>query len=275
MPGGAGAQNGKRGPRWPELCFETVIRPCTGISQMWQNHHPCLLTLLFRTGREYLPGGPKITVTPLSSVVRGKPIEWKLCTGLCVYKPVVHKIARFYFLLFFVLFFLIIFVAFSALTLLVGRQEGHPACKKQSGGVLAWLSVWNEVQTCIWPSWCHCHSLSLSPVKSRLVFPFWYRLTQVVLEKRPLNGCCCCLVLETTVCQISQFFFDPWCTFFPECFFTFTYAFCYLQWVFFWLSEVCICSSNPDDVGGQVLHHYIKSPRAEELLLIDRETVCA
>jgi len=42
--------------------------------------------------------------------------------------------------------------AFSALMLLIGRQEGHPACKKLSGGVLAWLSVWNEVQTCIWPS---------------------------------------------------------------------------------------------------------------------------
>jgi len=42
--------------------------------------------------------------------------------------------------------------AFSALTLLVGRQEGHPACKKLGGGVLAWLSVWSEVQTCIWPS---------------------------------------------------------------------------------------------------------------------------
>jgi len=42
--------------------------------------------------------------------------------------------------------------AFSALTLLVGRQEGHPACQKLSGGVLAWLSVWKEVQTCIWPS---------------------------------------------------------------------------------------------------------------------------
>jgi len=26
--------------------------------------------------------------------------------------------------------------AFSALTLLVGRQEGHPACKKLSGGVI-------------------------------------------------------------------------------------------------------------------------------------------
>ena len=43
-------------------------------------------------------------------------------------------------------------ISFSALTLLVGRQEGHPACKKLSGGVLAWLSVWSEVQTCIWPS---------------------------------------------------------------------------------------------------------------------------
>jgi len=42
--------------------------------------------------------------------------------------------------------------SFSALTLLVGRQEGHPACKKLSGGVLAWLSVWSELQTCIWPS---------------------------------------------------------------------------------------------------------------------------
>jgi len=45
-----------------------------------------------------------------------------------------------------------VFVAFSALTLLVGRQEEHPTCKKTSGEVLAWLSVWSEVQTCIWPS---------------------------------------------------------------------------------------------------------------------------
>ena len=44
--------------------------------------------------------------------------------------------------------------AFSALTLLVGRQEGHPACKKLSGGVLAWLNkiIWSKVQTCIRPS---------------------------------------------------------------------------------------------------------------------------
>ena len=42
--------------------------------------------------------------------------------------------------------------AFSASKLLVERQEGHPASKKLSGGVLACLSVWSEVQTCILPS---------------------------------------------------------------------------------------------------------------------------
>ena len=30
---------------------------------------------------------------------------------------------------------------FSALTMLVGWQEGHTACKKLSGGVLAWLVI--------------------------------------------------------------------------------------------------------------------------------------
>jgi len=57
--------------------------------------------------------------------------------------------------------------------------------------VLAWLSVWSEMQTCIWPSWCHCHSLSLAPVESRLVLPLSYRLTWVVPDKGPLNGCVC------------------------------------------------------------------------------------
>ena len=55
--------------------------------------------------------------------------------------------------------------------------------------MLAWLSVWSEVQACIWPSWCHCHSPSLASVKSRLVLPFWYRLTWVVPGKGPLSGC--------------------------------------------------------------------------------------
>ena len=55
-------------------------------------------------------------------------------------------------LILFVLLLPIVSSAFSALMLLVGRQEGHPACKKQSGGVLVWLSVWSKVQTCILPS---------------------------------------------------------------------------------------------------------------------------
>jgi len=73
---------------------------------------------------------------------------------------------------------------------------------KTSSGVLAWLSVWSEMQTCIWPSWCHCHSLSLASVKSRLVLPYWYWLTRVVPEKGPLNGCV--WVLHWTVHQLAR-----------------------------------------------------------------------
>jgi len=40
----------------------------------------------------------------------------------------------------------------NALTLLVGWQEGRPACKKLSSGMLAWLPVCGEMQICIEPS---------------------------------------------------------------------------------------------------------------------------
>ena len=73
-----------------------------------------------------------------------------------------------------------VFLCFDAVGWVAGRASG---LKKMSGGVLAWLSAWSEVLTCIWPSWCHCHSLSLASVKSRLVLPFWYRLTWVIPEK--------------------------------------------------------------------------------------------
>ena len=78
----------------------------------------------------------------------------------------------------------------------LGGRKGIQFCKKLSGEVLAWLSVWSETQTCIWPSWCHCHSLSLASVKSRLVWPFWYQPTRVVPEKGPLNGCVCGCVMK-------------------------------------------------------------------------------
>jgi len=55
------------------------------------------------------------------------------------------------------------------------------------------------------PSWCHCHSLSLASVKSRLVLPFCYRLTRLVPDKGPLNGRACvraCMYL----CAACSFF---------------------------------------------------------------------
>ena len=61
----------------------------------------------------------------------------------------------------------------------LGSRKDIRPVKKQSGGVLVWLFVWSKVQTCIWTSWCHCHSLSRASVKSRLVLPFWYRLNWV------------------------------------------------------------------------------------------------
>ena len=70
----------------------------------------------------------------------------------------------------------------------LGDRKSIRPVKKLSGVVSAWLSVWSEVQTCIWHTWCQCHSLFLASVKSRLVLPFWHRLTWVVPDKGPLNG---------------------------------------------------------------------------------------
>ena len=82
------------------------------------------------------------------------------------------------------------------------RKDIRPV--KLSGGVLASLSVWSEMETCIQPSWCHCYSLSLASVKPRLVLPFWYRLTPVVPENGPLNGCVCVCVIQ----QRNEYLWD-------------------------------------------------------------------
>jgi len=75
--------------------------------------------------------------------------------------------------------------SFTALTLLVGRQEEHPARKKLSDGVLAWLSVLSVVQMiCIWSRWCHCHPSSLASVKSRMVYLSGASLHRLSWKKR-------------------------------------------------------------------------------------------
>jgi len=43
-------------------------------------------------------------------------------------------------------------LAFSALTLLVGRQEEHIRPIKTEWWVVAWLSAWSDMQICILPS---------------------------------------------------------------------------------------------------------------------------
>jgi len=71
-------------------------------------------------------------------------------------------------------------IPFGALTLLVGRLEGHPACKNVGYGLLVMMI------------WLSCASLSLpppstvAPTKFRMEI-FWYRLTQLQLEKWPLK----------------------------------------------------------------------------------------
>jgi len=76
--------------------------------------------------------------------------------------------------------------AFSALRRLVGRQEEHPACKKFECVVLAWLFVWSEVQMMVYLMPLPPIISSFSKIHNGLQFLCW--LTQVVLEKRPLNG---------------------------------------------------------------------------------------
>ena len=77
-------------------------------------------------------------------------------------------------------------IAFSALTLLVGRQEGHAARKKLSGEVLAWLSVWSEVQTCICPA-----DATATHCTIQIGFTFLVPAHPGRPGKRPLNGCVC------------------------------------------------------------------------------------
>jgi len=63
--------------------------------------------------------------------------------------------------------------------------------------VLAWLSAWSEVKTCIRPSWCYCHSLSLASVKSRLVFTFLVPAHPGSPIQRAVNVCvraCACVI---------------------------------------------------------------------------------
>ena len=76
--------------------------------------------------------------------------------------------------------------------LLVGWQEGHPACKK--------LEWWDACMVICLERGADLHMTQLMPLpltvscfsKIQVGLPFWYRLTWVVPEKGQLNVCRIC-----------------------------------------------------------------------------------
>jgi len=78
-------------------------------------------------------------------------------------------------------------VAFSALTLLVERQEG---LKTEWWGV--GVVILHTAQLMPLPLTVSC----FSKIQIGLI-PFWYQLTWVVPDKGPLNRCVCVLVSST------------------------------------------------------------------------------
>jgi len=102
-------------------------------------------------------------------------------------------------------------IVFTALTLLFGWQEGHPAYKKLTGGVLAWLSVWGEVRMAqLITTATHC----LAPVKSRLVLvPAHLGNPAQIPESRKVGVCVCVCVfcVPLLVDHIKQLFTNSIC----------------------------------------------------------------
>jgi len=91
-------------------------------------------------------------------------------------KIINYKIPRYYTSSFFTIHKNTILVSFRALILLVGRQGVHSACK-------------NRVMRCSCDYLSEARCRLFATAKLKLVLPFCYHLTQVVLEKRPLNVC--------------------------------------------------------------------------------------
>ena len=99
------------------------------------------------------------------------------------------------------------------MTLLVGRQEGHPACTK--------LEWWGTGMVVCLKRDADRHMAQLMPLtltvscfsKIQIGFTFLVLLTRVVLDKGPLNGCVCectivsydclrILILNSSLCTI-------------------------------------------------------------------------
>ena len=89
--------------------------------------------------------------------------------------------------------------AFGAMMLLVGRQEGDPACKKLSSGVLVWLSSWRYADL-------HMPQLMLLPLTVSCFSKVQIGFTFLVLAhpgspgKRAVKRVCVCVCVCVFVC---------------------------------------------------------------------------
>jgi len=107
---------------------------------------------------------------------------WKIYTQACVH---VYSFSAY---------------SFSALTLLVGQQEGHPACKK--------LEWWGAGMVICLERGADLHMPQLMPLpltvscfsQIQIVFTFLVPAHPLVPEKEPLNGCVCVLVCMSLSC---------------------------------------------------------------------------
>ena len=89
------------------------------------------------------------------------------------------------------------------LTLLVGCQEEHLACKIEWRGAV-WLSNWSKVQMIyIWSNWCHCqpHHLSRFHKNIQNCLDLWCQLTQVIVEET---------VFLSTTCNVYSILLSCW-----------------------------------------------------------------
>ena len=62
--------------------------------------------------------------------------------------------------------------------------------------MLAWLSVWSEVQTCIWPSWCHCHTPSFCFSRIQIGFTFLVPAHPASPWQRAVKRVCVCMLFR-------------------------------------------------------------------------------
>ena len=100
--------------------------------------------------------------------------------------------------------------AFSVLTLLVGRQEEHPVCKKfELWGADVVICLEQVQMICIWSSWCHCHPVISCFIKIQIgltlketenlsgLAKLWQKYSGVFLTHRgqwPIFVSPCCII---------------------------------------------------------------------------------